>query len=134
MAGPRTGSTYPLSSTFWSATNSLTGDNSRERTYTTLQPRLTTKSNTFTVHYRVQVLKKVPGTSANQWVEGKDIVASEARGSTLIERYVDPNDPDIPDFATRTGGNSSRFPSLNDRMNIDNYYRFRIVQSRKFAP
>jgi len=129
-----TGSTYPLSSTFWSATNSLTGDNSRERPYTTLQPRLTTKSNTFTVHYRVQVLKKVPGTSANQWVEGKDIVASEARGSTLIERYVDPNDPDIPDFATRTGGNSSRFPSLNDRMNIDNYYRFRIVQSRKFAP
>ena len=129
-----TGSTYPLSSTFWSATNSLTGDNSRERPYTTLQTRLTTKSNTFTVHYRVQVLKKVPGTSANQWVEGKDIVASEARGSTLIERYVDPNDPDIPDFATQTGGNSSRFPNLNDRMNIDNYYRFRVVQSRKFAP
>jgi len=128
------GSTYPLSSTFWSTTNSLTGDNSRERTYTTLQPRLTTKSNTFTVHYRVQVLKKVPGTSANQWVEGKDIVASEARGSTLIERFVDPNDPDIPDFATQTGGNSSRFPNLNDRMNIDNYYRFRVVQSRKFAP
>lgn len=129
-----TGSTYPLSSTFWSATNSLTGDNSRERIYTTLQTRLTTKSNTFTVHYRVQVLKKASGTSANQWVEGKDIVASESRGSTLIERYVDPNDPDIPDFATQTGGNSSRFPSLSDRMNIDNYYRFRVVQSRKFAP
>jgi len=129
-----TGSTYPLSSTFWSATNSLTGDNSRERIYTTLQTRLTTKSNTFTVHYRVQVLKKASGTSANQWVEGKDIVASESRGSTLIERYVDPNDPDIPDFATQTGGNSSRFPSLSDRMNIDNYYRFRVVQSRRFAP
>jgi uncharacterized protein (TIGR02600 family) len=128
------GSTYPLPATYWSSTNALTGDNSRERAYTTLQTRLTTKSNTFTVHYRVQVLKKASGTSANQWVEGKDNVASESRGSTLIERYVDPNDPDIPDFATQTGGNSSRFPSLSDRMNIDNYYRFRVVQSRKFAP
>jgi uncharacterized protein (TIGR02600 family) len=119
--------------TFWS-TRTITGDNSRERPYTNLLGRLTTKSNSFTVHFRVQVLKKSPATPANQWVEGRDIVASEYRGSTLIERYIDPNNPDIPDFATRTGGNSTRFPNIDDRMNIDNYYRFRVIQTRRFAP
>lgn len=111
-------------SAFW-ATNALTGDNSRERPYTNLLGRITTKSNSYTVHYRVQVLKKVPSTPVDQWVEGRDLVLSESRGSTLIERYVDPNDPRLPDFATETD------PA---KLNIDNYYRFRVVQSRKFAP
>jgi len=71
------------------------------------------------------VLKKVPSTPVDQWVEGRDLVLSESRGSTLIERYVDPNDPRLPDFATETD------PA---KLNIDNYYRFRVVQSRKFAP
>jgi uncharacterized protein (TIGR02600 family) len=108
-------------STFWS-TRAITGDNSRERPYTNLLGRLTTKSNSFTVHFRVQVLKKNPNTPANQWVEGRDNVSSEYRGSTLIERYIDPNNTTLPDFATT--------PSAN----IDDYYRFRVIQTRKFAP
>jgi uncharacterized protein (TIGR02600 family) len=106
---------------YWT-TNALTGDNSRERPYTNLLGRLTTKSNTFTVHFRVQVLKKSPATPADQWVEGRDTVASEYRGSTLIERYIDPNNTSIPDFATATTAN------------IDDYYRFRVIQTRRFAP
>jgi uncharacterized protein (TIGR02600 family) len=115
------GETVSGMSTFWS-TRAITGDNSRERPYTNLLGRLTTKSNSFTVHFRVQVLKKNPNTPANQWVEGRDNVSSEYRGSTLIERYIDPNNTTLPDFATT--------PSAN----IDDYYRFRVIQTRKFAP
>jgi uncharacterized protein (TIGR02600 family) len=115
------GQTVSGMSTFWSS-RAITGDNSRERPYTNLLGRLTTKSNSFTVHFRVQVLKKSPTTPADQWVEGRDIVASEYRGSTLIERYIDPNNTSIPDFATTASAN------------IDDYYRFRVIQTRRFAP
>ena len=101
---------------------SLTGDNQRERPYATIYPRLTTKSNTYTVHYKVQTLKKVPGTSKTQWVEGKDQMVSEYRGSSLIERYIDPNDPNLPDFATNTTAS------------LDDYYKFRTVSTKKFSP
>ena len=101
---------------------SLTGDNLRERPYDTLYPRLTTKSNSYTVHFRVQVLKKIPGTSVTEWVEGKDVVASEFRGSSLVERYIDPGDPTLPDFA-----NNLTYDTL------DNHYKFRVVSTKKFT-
>lgn len=104
---------------------SLTGDNLRERPYNFLYPKLTTKSNSYTVHLRVQTLKKVRSTDPDSWVEGTDQVQSEYRGSSLIERYIDPNDERLPDFATESD------PATG---NIDQYYRFRVVQSRQFAP
>lgn len=112
--------------TFWSA-NSLTGDNVRERTYANLYPRLTTKSNVFTVHYRVQALKQVnkgDNSSTNwfTWDETKDKVVSEQRGSVTIERFIDPNDPNIPDFATDASAK------------IDDYYQFRVLDHKRFAP
>lgn len=108
---------------FWS-THRLTGDNSRERPYATIYPRLTTKSNTFTVHMRVQALKKVTGTNPNTWVEGKDVVLSEYRGSQTIERYVDPADTNIPDFTQ----------SANAATALDAYYKFRVISTKQFAP
>ena len=101
-----------------------TGDNTRERPYTNLYAKLTTKSNTFNVHMRVQVLRKRTGTNADQaiWEEGLDAVVAEHRGSALIERYVDASDPNLPDFATKTDAT------------LDNYARFRIVSTNKFAP
>jgi Tfp pilus assembly protein PilX len=115
------GASYSSMATWW-AGYTLTGDNSKERPYARIYPKLTTKSNSFTVHFRVQVLKKNPNTQANEWVEGRDNVSSEYRGSTLIERYIDPNNTSLPDFATNTSAN------------IDDYYRFRVIQTRKFAP
>ena len=112
---------YSTMANWWTG-YTFTGENSKERPYARIYPKLTTKSNSYTVHYRVQVLKKNPSTAANQWDEGKDTVLSESRGSSLIERYIDPNDPRLPDFATTSGAN------------IDDYYRFRVVQARKFAP
>ncbi len=113
-----------MNGTFWN-THRLTGENLRERIYTTLYPRLTTKSNTYTVHYRVQALKKIASTPQNQWVEGRDQVLAEYRGSATIERYIDPNDPRLPDFATETD---------QAKANMDQYYRFRTISSRRFAP
>ena len=107
----------------------LTGDNVREKPYADIYPRLTTKSNTYTVHFRVQALKKTAGTPHDSWVEGRDQVAAEYRGSTIIERYIDPNDPKLPDFAELMASN----PNSPD-LNIDQYYRFRVVSTKRFAP
>lgn len=115
-----------VSGNYWtSPTNGhrLTGDNSRERPYATIYPRLTTKSNTFTVHIRVQTLKKAAGTGVNTWNENKDVVLSEYRGSQVIERYVDADDPTIPDFADPT----TKTP-------IDSFYKFRVLMTKKFSP
>ena len=94
----------------------LTGDNMREQPYANLYGRLTTKSNSYTVHVWSQTLKKVPGTTPSQWVEGKDQVTGEYRGSYEIERFLDPNiqnyDPALPLTA----------------------YKFRTVNSKQFTP
>lgn len=115
---------------FWS-THHLTGDNMRERIYTTLYPRLTTKSNVFTVHYRVQSLKQVStGRTASSgwdvWDDTKDKITGEFRGSTTIERFVSPNDPDIPDYPTD--------PAKITSAPLSNYYKWRVVSTRQFAP
>lgn len=100
----------------------LIGDNVRERPYANIYPRLTTKSNTFTVHFRVQVLRN-PGTNPAQWNEDTGVITGEYRGSVTLERYLDPANPDLPDHATNTTA-----PSL------DTFYQWRIVGNRAFSP
>jgi len=121
---------------FW-RNNNLTGDNVREKPYVDLYSRLTTKSNTYTVHVRVQALRqRSSNAAAGVFVDpgasgegARDSIVSEYRGSTTIERYIDPNDPTLPDFAT-VAVNSASDPSLN----IDKYYKFRVVGTKRFAP
>lgn len=102
----------------------LTGDNLRESPYNQIYSRLTTKSNTFTVHHRVQVLKKARSTAADEWDDSKDRMVAETRGSTLIERYIDPNDSQVPNFIA----NPTQAGALDD------YYRFRVILRKTFAP
>ena len=102
-----------------------TGDNLRESPYAQLYPRLTTRSNVFTIHYRVQAVKKSRSVKPDEWDERRDTVASEQRGSTTIERYLDLNEADekgMPDYAT--GGGSA----------LDDYYQIRVLNRRVFAP
>ena len=113
--------------TFWSA-NTLTGDNSKERPYARIYPKLTTKSNTYTVHYRVEVLKKSLSSPAGTWNEAQDKVVSTYRGSTTIERYVNPRDPALPDYASM----AALPPSGADA--LPNFYKFRILGERQFNP
>ncbi|MCX6971139.1 MAG: Verru_Chthon cassette protein A [Verrucomicrobia bacterium] len=113
----------------WWDDKTLTGDNLRESPYNYIYPRITTKSNTYTVHLRVQALKQVPGwrTSAadwGRWDETRDQVVSEYRGSASIERYVDPNDTSIADFAL----------PANYSKNLAPYYRWRTVTEKQFVP
>ncbi len=128
-----TGMVYPAGSTppatysagnmaTWWSNFLLTGDNTREFPYGDIYPRLTTKSNTYTVHVRVQTLKKISTTPATVWVEGTDLVSGEYRGSSLVERYVDTSDPTLPDFAQTSA------PS------VEGYYKMRVVSVKKFAP
>ena len=76
-----------------------TGDNTRESPYAQLYPRLCTRSNVFQVHYRVQLIRKSRSTSVDAVDLTKDQITAEYRGSTTIERYLDPNDKEIPDIA-----------------------------------
>ena len=114
--------TYDTMAAYW-ANHQLTGDNSKERIYATLYPRLTTKSNTFTIHVKVQTLKKLTGSAADTWTEGKDQVTGEYRGSQTIERFIDPNDKRIPDYTISGTGTP-----------ISSFYKIRVVGSKQFAP
>lgn len=121
--------TYSTMPAYWNASSGghrLTGDNSKERIYATVYPRLTTKSNTFTIHYRAQSLKKVNGGTATVWDEAKDKVTGEYRGSQTIERYIDPNDDEIPDYANPADPDKNR--------PISDFYKTRILQAKQFAP
>lgn len=104
----------------------LTGDNLRELPYAQLYGRLTTRSNSYTVHVRVQVLKKLThDPDQNVWKEGTDVVLGDWRGSYEIERYLDPTAP-APNAGSPLGGPTTAAPL--------GYYKFRIVSARAFSP
>jgi len=96
----------------WWNSHRITGDNLRERPYATTYPLLTTKSNTYTVHIQAQSL--TPGTNT---------VTGEYRGSTMIERYVDPEDSRL--------SSTSNDP---DTKSLEPLYRFRVIETKRFAP
>ncbi|MEZ0298733.1 MAG: Verru_Chthon cassette protein A [Candidatus Methylacidiphilales bacterium] len=108
---------------YW-ASHKLTGDNTREKPYANIYPRLTTKSNTFTIYTRAQTLKKVKGSTQDIWTEGKDVITGEYRGSQTMERYIDPNDPSIEDYAN----------TATTHTPISTHYKTRVIASKHFAP
>ena len=98
----------------------LTGDNMRERPYAHIYPRVTTKSNVYTVHMRCQAIRKAKGTPANEFDPDKDSVLGEYRGSATIERFVDPNDKAL--------NNYNEF-----QQKVDPYYRYRVINTKQFS-
>lgn len=119
--------------TYWSD-HALVGDNSRERPYTNIHQRVTTKSNTFKVHYRAQVLKQSRRDDAGSyatWQPLIDSVQAEFRGSSIVERYVDPNDPEMNQDIARLAANpGGRDPAEY----LSSFYQYRVVNPRRFAP
>lgn len=114
---------------YWDNQNSQTGDNMRERPYAHIYPRLTTKSNVYTVHMRCQAIKKGPVSAANpvnKFDPVKDQVVGEYRGSAIIERFIDPNDQNLANF------NQTKDNNLGEK--VDGYYRYRIVATKQFSP
>jgi uncharacterized protein (TIGR02600 family) len=116
------GETHGGMATYWN-NKRLTGDNSRERPYTTLYPRLTTRSNTFTIHYRVQALRQAAGSDAGVWTEGRDRVVAEQRGSETIEKFIDPAESGLPDYAANP-----------DARPVSDFQRTRVLGARRFSP
>ena len=117
----------------------MTGDNLRERPYSYIYPRLTTKSNTYTVHYRVQVLqqaasRRLTSSDWQQWNESTDKIIGDQRGSTMIERYIDPEDPTLPDFAGLKDASGITLSAGDPQLIMDRYYRYRIVSTKIFTP
>jgi uncharacterized protein (TIGR02600 family) len=99
----------------------LTGDNLRESPYAQVYPRLCTRSNVFKVHYRVQLISKSRSTPANEWNVETEKITAEQRGAAVIERFLDPNDPNIPDLTTSS-------------LALDEFYRYRILTTEPFTP
>ena len=58
------------------------------------------------------------------WVESPSRILSEYRGSYVLNRYIDPGDTahPLPDFVAN--------PSLS----LDAYYKYRILETRRFMP
>jgi uncharacterized protein (TIGR02600 family) len=112
----------------WWSNYGLTGDNGREDPYNQIYPRLTTKSNTFEVHMRVQVLSQTTADRATGTFDTSagDSIVGEYRGSAIVERYLDPNQTALPDFATV-------FPN-DSTVTVDNFIHYRVVSTHAFSP
>ncbi len=110
---------------FWQA-RAVTGDNTKERPYANLYAKLTTQSNTFRVHYRVQAIRKARSVEPGTFDQAVDTIASDQRGSVLIERRIDPTNPGIPDYAASPGAVTTT--------PLDNFYKFRVLEQKRFNP
>jgi uncharacterized protein (TIGR02600 family) len=109
-------------SEFWDP-RAVTGDNLRERPYASIYGKVTTKSNTFRVHFRAQSIRKARSVAPDQFQVGADTIASDYRGSALIERRIDPEDPRLKDYATDPSAES-----------LENFYSFRVLERKRFNP
>jgi hypothetical protein len=123
--------TPQVANAYTNAPFAMVGDNLREQPYAHLYGKLTTKSNTFTVYYRVQSLKK-PSTVTADWNENLGAVTGEYRGSTTIERFIDPNEKlngvnVVPDAA-------AQLVAGNTPTSLEGYYKWRVVENHQFAP
>jgi uncharacterized protein (TIGR02600 family) len=111
---------------FWTA-HDMTGDNCRERPYAHIYPRLTTKSNVYTVHVWAQSLAKRPSSKDwDEFDETTDRILGEYRGSSTIERYIDVNDELL----------INKYDAVEDQnaKSLDPYYRFRVLNQKRFNP
>ncbi|SKA99387.1 Verru_Chthon cassette protein A [Prosthecobacter debontii] len=99
---------------FW-ARHRITGDNSKERPYAHLYSRLTTRSNTYRVHFIAQSLVKKRSSSPQTFKGTQDRITSTYSGSVVISRQLDLENPDLPDYQT----SGTHAP-------LDHFYRWNI--------
>jgi hypothetical protein len=112
-----------LRKTFWSD-HDETGDNGRERPYAHVYPRLTTKSNVYTVHVWAQSLaKNQTSKEFDVFDDDVDRIMGEYRGSTTIERYIDVKEEVLEKYDAVEQSTAG---------SLDPYYRFRIVNQKRF--
>ncbi|MDG2124989.1 MAG: Verru_Chthon cassette protein A, partial [Verrucomicrobiales bacterium] len=109
----------------------LSGDNVREAPYAHLYPKITARSNSFTVHVRAQVITKVRSSLPTAFDPKRDRVDGEWRGSFGLRRQLDPTDDRIPDYAVKT---LSSLGSANGEPTLDELHQIHITNVRRFNP
>jgi hypothetical protein len=114
---------------FWGQ-HRMTGDNSLEKPYSYIYPRVTTRSNTYTVHVRVQTLPQSTRNNTFILKAAQNQPTGEFRGSFVIERYLDANSAGFVDST----GKSVPNPGADTTGLALGPYRFRVVSSRQFTP
>jgi hypothetical protein len=80
---------------FWQE-HRLTGDNSRERPYARIYPRITTQSNSYRMHFRVQVIKPSGQSAPGHFSSYSGKVLAERSGSVQLRRQLDIERPHLP--------------------------------------
>jgi uncharacterized protein (TIGR02600 family) len=111
---------------FW-RNNRLTGDNAKERPYSNIYQKLTTRSNTFKIYFKAQALKKAKSLNPAEVDTTKDTVTGEYQGYTLFERFLDfsPGVP-YPDYATQLPAGAA--------VDLEHFYRYRVIETKQFTP
>lgn len=107
---------------FWGR-HRLTGDNSRERPYAHLVPKLTVRSNVFRMHFKVQKLAKTRTSPVNEFRPGKDRELATVQGTALLRRSLDTNHPELSRAQDR--GGALALGSLHP------FYRWKVEEFRQ---
>lgn len=100
---------------FWRQ-HRLTGDNTRERPYAHLYSRLTTRSNSYRVHFIAQTIVKARSTAPERFDPDRDRITATRQGSALLRRQLDLDHPRLPEDFT-----SDSAPAL------DRFYRWQVA-------
>jgi hypothetical protein len=87
---------------------------------------------------RAQVIKKARTVDPSVFNADKDAVLSEYRGSTMFERYIDPNiDPTDTTDPSKADYKIPDYAAVGDPFTVrplDTFYRFRVVETKRFNP
>jgi len=78
---------------------------------------------------RVQTIRKARSSDPTKFVPGVDSISSEYRGSAVVERYLDLNDPV---FTAKTLDYASS--GVLSKPSLDTYHRFRVLSQKRFDP
>ncbi len=100
---------------FWDR-HRLSGDNTLERPYAGLYSRLTTRSNAFRLHYRIQILNKNERSAPDRFDPEHDSVVSDHHGAKVIERKLNNESPDLPNFLSTAG-------KFRNRSRLESFYQ-----------
>lgn len=107
-----------------------TGDNSRERPYANLYPRVTVRSNVFKLHLVAQTLQKATSNNPKTFDSVIDSVTAEWRGSCMIERSINPRDPALNNV-DYTNLNAASLG--NNTPKLDRYYTYRVTEVKQLT-
>lgn len=108
--------------TYWKK-HRLTGDNSKERPYAHLYSRLTTRSNTYRVHFIAQSLTKARNSAQDTFDLEKDSVAASYSGSATLRRHLDIENEDIPDYIINNDGKAKP---------LDHFYQWEVGKAQTY--